>query len=49
VAYNDYTRFLKKVRAGHAAQVAERRIRVSSKRKVYVLFSSAVRNQLGVL
>jgi 15-cis-phytoene synthase len=49
VAYKYYTQLFKKIKAVHAAQVAERRIRVSSKRKVYVLFSSAVRNQLGVL
>jgi 15-cis-phytoene synthase len=49
VAYKYYTQLFKKIQAVHAAQVAEKRIRVSDKRKMYVLFSSAVRNQFDAL
>jgi 15-cis-phytoene synthase len=49
VAYKYYTQLFSKIKAVHAAQVAEKRIRVSDKRKVYVLFSSALRNSLGAL
>ncbi len=49
LAYKYYTQLYKKIKNAPAQQVAQRRIRVSDKRKVYLLFSSAVRHQLNFL
>jgi phytoene synthase len=49
VAYKYYRQLFAKIRRAPAHRVAEQRIRVSDKRKVYVLFSSAVRHGLNFL
>lgn len=49
LAYKYYTQLFDKIRKAPAQQVAQKRFRVSDKRKVYLLFSSALRNQLNVL
>ncbi len=47
LAYVYYQNLFLKIRNSPATLVAKKRIRVSDKRKVYLLFSSAVKNQLG--
>jgi 15-cis-phytoene synthase len=49
VAYKYYIHLFRQIKSVHATQVAQRRIRVSDKRKVYVFFSSAARNAFGAL
>lgn len=49
LAYKYYTQLFRKIRSAPAQRVAEARIRVSDKRKVYLLFSSAVRHQFNFL
>jgi phytoene/squalene synthetase len=49
LAYKYYTQLFAKIKSAPAQRVAQERFRVSDKRKVYLLFSSAVRNQLGFL
>jgi 15-cis-phytoene synthase len=49
VAYKYYMQLFEKIKMAHAYQVAEMRIRVSDKRKAYVLFSSALRNSINAL
>jgi phytoene/squalene synthetase len=49
LAYKYYTQLFRKIRSAPAQRVAEERIRVSDKRKVYLLFSSAVRHQFNFL
>jgi 15-cis-phytoene synthase len=38
-----------KIKSASAQRIAEERFRVSDKRKVYLLFSSAIRHQLNFL
>lgn len=49
LAYKYYTQLFSKIRHAPAQRIAEERFRVSGKRKVYLLFSSAVRCQLNFL
>jgi 15-cis-phytoene synthase len=49
LAYKYYTQLFAKIKRASAQRVAEERIRVSDKRKVYLLFSSALRHQMNVL
>lgn len=49
LAYKYYTQLFVKIKAVTAQRVAKERIRVSDKRKMYLLFSSALRHQLNVL
>jgi phytoene/squalene synthetase len=49
LAYKYYIQLFDKIRKAPAQQVAQKRFRVSDKRKVYLLLSSALRNQLNVL
>jgi len=49
VAYKFYIQLFRKIRSAPAQRVAEERFRVSDKRKIYLLFSSAVRHQLNFL
>jgi 15-cis-phytoene synthase len=49
LAYKYYTQLFAKIKSAPAQRVAEERIRVSDKRKMYLLFSSAVRHQLNFL
>jgi phytoene/squalene synthetase len=49
LAYKYYTQLYKKIRNASAQLVSQERFRVSDKRKVYLLFSSAVRHQLNFL
>lgn len=49
LAYKYYTQLFAKIKRAPAQRVAEERFRVSDKRKVYLLFSSAVRHQLNAL
>ncbi|MEO6758892.1 MAG: phytoene/squalene synthase family protein [Saprospiraceae bacterium] len=49
LAYKYYTQLFAKIKNAPAQQVAQERFRVSDKRKVYLLFSSAVRHQLNFL
>jgi len=49
LAYKYYTQLFAKIKAATAQRVAMERIRVSDKRKMYLLFSSALRHQLNVL
>lgn len=49
LAYKYYTQLFAKIRRAAAQEVAQKRFRVSDKRKVYLLFSSAIRHQLNVL
>jgi 15-cis-phytoene synthase len=49
LAYKYYTQLFNKIRSAPAQRVAETRIRVSDKRKVFLLFSSALRHQLNFL
>ncbi|MCB0528850.1 MAG: phytoene/squalene synthase family protein [Lewinellaceae bacterium] len=49
LAYKYYTHLFAKIRNASAHRIAEERFRLSDKRKVYLLFSSAVRHQLNFL
>ena len=49
LAYKYYTQLFSKIRSAQPHRVAQERIRVSDKRKIYLLFSSAVRHQLNFL
>ena len=49
VAYKYYTQLFAKIKSAPAQRVAQERFRVSDKRKVYLLFSSALRHQLNFL
>lgn len=49
LAYKYYTHLFLKIKSAPPQRVAQERFRLSSKRKVYLLFSSALRHQLGVL
>jgi 15-cis-phytoene synthase len=49
LAYVYYQNLFLKIRQAPASRVAEKRIRVSDKRKVYLLFSSAVKNSLNLI
>jgi phytoene/squalene synthetase len=49
VAYRYYLQLFKKIRNQPAHTVAEKRIRVSDKRKAYLLFSSTVRHSMNFL
>lgn len=49
LAYKYYTQLFAKIKSSPAQRVSETRIRVSDKRKMYLLFSSAVRHQLNFL
>lgn len=49
LAYKYYTQLFAKIKSAPAQQVAQERFRVSDKRKLYLLFSSAVRHQLNFL
>jgi phytoene/squalene synthetase len=49
LAYKYYTQLFAKIKSAPAQRVSETRIRVSDKRKMYLLFSSAVRHQLNFL
>ena len=49
LAYKYYTQLFAKIRRAPADAVAGTRIRVSDKRKMYLLFSSALRHQLNFL
>lgn len=49
LAYKYYTHLFLKIKSAPPQQVAQERFRLSRKRKVYLLCSSALRHQLGVL
>lgn len=49
LAYKYYTHLFLKIKSASAQCVAKERFRLSGKRKVYLLCSSALRHQLGVL
>ena len=49
LAYKYYKQLFAKIKNAPAQQVAQERFRVSDKRKVYLLFSSALRHQLNFL
>ncbi len=49
LAYKYYTQLFAKIKSAPAQRVAQERFRVSDKRKMYLLFSSAVRHQLNFL
>ncbi|MCY7330031.1 MAG: phytoene/squalene synthase family protein, partial [Saprospiraceae bacterium] len=49
LAYKYYTQLFVKIKNAPAQRVAQVRFRVSDKRKVYLLFSSAVRHRLDFL
>lgn len=49
LAYKYYTQLFAKIKNAPAQQVAQERFRVSDKRKVYLLFSSAVRHSLNMV
>jgi len=49
LAYKYYTHLFAKIKCAPAQRIAEERFRVSDKRKVYLLFSSAVRHRLNFL
>ncbi|MBK6993675.1 MAG: phytoene/squalene synthase family protein [Saprospiraceae bacterium] len=49
LAYKYYTHLFLKIKSAPPQQVAQERFRLSSKRKVYLLCSSALRHQFGVL
>lgn len=49
LAYKYYTHLFAKIKSAPAQRVAQGRFRLSDKRKVYLLFSSAVRHQLNFL
>lgn len=49
LAYVYYTSLFKKIRSAPANQVKQQRIRVADGKKIYLLFSSALRNGLNLL
>jgi 15-cis-phytoene synthase len=49
LAYKYYTQLFAKIKSAPAQAVAKERIRVSDQRKVYLLFSSAIRHQFNAL
>jgi 15-cis-phytoene synthase len=49
LAYKYYTQLFAKIKRSPAQKIAQQRIRVSDKRKVYLLFSSALRHSFNVL
>jgi 15-cis-phytoene synthase len=49
LAYKYYKQLFAKIKSAPAQRIAQERFRVSDKRKVYLLFSSAVRHQLNFL
>jgi 15-cis-phytoene synthase len=49
LAYIYYTNLFEKIKKAHAERIQRERIRVSSRRKVYLLFSSALRSSLNML
>lgn len=49
LAYKYYTQLFEKIKRAPAQRITEERFRVSDKRKVYLLFSSALRHQLNFL
>lgn len=49
LAYVYYTNLFEKIKKSPVRRVTEERIRVPDRKKVYLLFSSAVKNQLGLL
>jgi phytoene synthase len=49
LAYKYYTHLFAKIKSAPAQRVAQERFRLSDKRKVYLLFSSAVRHRLNFL
>lgn len=49
LAYVYYTNLFKKIRSAPANQVKQQRIRVADGKKIYLLFSSALRNGLNLL
>lgn len=49
LAYKYYTQLFAKIKSAPAQRVAEARIRVSDQKKLYLLFSSALRHQFNVL
>ena len=49
LAYKYYTHLFLKIKSAPPQRVAQERFRLSGKRKVYLLCSSALRHQLGVL
>ena len=49
LAYKYYTQLFAKIKRAPAQQVSKERFRVSDKRKIYLLFSSALRHQLNFL
>lgn len=49
LAYKYYTQLFSKIKSAPARRVAEVRIRVSDQRKMYLLFSSALRHQFNFL
>ena len=49
LAYKYYTQLFAKIKRAPAHEVAGKRIRVSDNKKVYLLFSSALRHQLNML
>lgn len=49
LAYIYYINLFEKIKKANAARVKEERIRVSDRRKVYLLFSSAVRSSFNLL
>jgi 15-cis-phytoene synthase len=49
LAYKYYTQLFAKIKSAPAQRIAQERFRVSDKRKIYLLFSSALRHQFNVL
>ena len=49
LAYKYYTQLFEKIKLAPAQRITEERFRVSDKRKVYLLFSSALRHRLNFL
>lgn len=49
VAYKYYTHLFAKIKSAPAQQIAQERFRVSDKKKIYLLFSSALRHQFNSL
>lgn len=49
LAYKYYKQLFAKIKSAPAQRVTQERFRVSDKRKVYLLFSSAIRHRLGAL
>ena len=49
LAYKYYTQLFVKIRRAPAQRISQERFRVSGKRKVYLLFSSALRHRLNLL